>query len=250
MKKLFLNLFLIIIIFSISEQTSFAIDKNICLEGNSFINRNKIFIVNEKKPFSGKDVCFYESGNIKYEKNYIGGKKHGTETFWNDKIGFRKSILNFSNGIKQGIYQTWNDNGVLTSQVFFKDDLMEGVRLTWHQEYGEKKSEHIYVKDKKNGKFIRWFKNGKVESKGEFLNDLPNKKWFTWYENGKKKAEGEFDQNIPNGTHFGWHKNGSKKMQVKYIEGILNGEYIIWDDKGKILKDLLFEDGKCINCKE
>ena len=66
----------------------------------------------------------------------------------------------------------------------------------------------------------------------------------------QKKAEGEFDQNIPNGTHFGWHENGSKKMQVKYTEGILNGEYIIWDDKGKILKDLLFKDGKCINCKE
>ena len=247
MKHFFLNLLLIIIYFSISEQTSFAIEKNICLEGNSFINNNKIFIINEKKPFNGKDLCFYESGNIKYEMNYIGGKKHGTETYWYDKKGFRKSIVNFSNGIKQGIHQTWNQNGILTTQVFFKDNLIEGTRLVWY-EFGEKKLEHNYVKGKKNGKLIRWYKNGNKKLEGQYLDGFKNGLWMSWYQNGNIKAKGKFDKGVPLGTHYAWYSNGQKKIEAQFSEGKLNGKYTYWDNKRKVIDKLFYKNGICEDC--
>ncbi len=76
MKKLLILLFSILISFNSYGET-------ICVENAGYIN-GIIYLPNETKPFTGKNLCKYENGQKQTEGNYKDGKLDGKWTYWNE----------------------------------------------------------------------------------------------------------------------------------------------------------------------
>ena len=79
MKRLLILLFSILISFN-----SYGLfHKTVCVDKDAQIRNDLYYLPNETKPFSGKDLCKYENGQIKQEANYKDGKLDGKNKFSN-----------------------------------------------------------------------------------------------------------------------------------------------------------------------
>ena len=120
-EKKILNIFLTNLFLLLSLTKSFS-NETTCLENKIFVENNITFLLENKKPFSGKNICLYESGNIKIESIYINGLVEGVSKSWHDQKDSMASLSFFVNGKKQGIEKRWSINGQLTKEINYLDD--------------------------------------------------------------------------------------------------------------------------------
>ena len=96
-----------------------------------------------EKPLTGKYTEKYHNGNLKYEVNYINGKKEGLETFW--YISGGKYIqTSYKNDKEDGIWNQWFENGQLKLEAHYKNGKENGL-FTLFYDNGTKRSESIFV---------------------------------------------------------------------------------------------------------
>ena len=115
MKKLLVLLFSILISFNSYGET-------ICVETDAQERDGIIYLTTSDgvEPFTGKDVCKYENGQIESEKHYKDGKKHGKWTWWY-KNGQKQAEDNYKDDKKEGKWTEWWENGQIFSEATFKD---------------------------------------------------------------------------------------------------------------------------------
>jgi antitoxin component YwqK of YwqJK toxin-antitoxin module len=139
--------------------------------------------------------------------------------------------------------------------------LAQGVtRYTYHDPEKKNIKEIYRVKDTirnvLHGKYISYFLNGNVESKGQFVNNETSGAWEFYYETGKLKMRGNLKQSSNSGLWEYFYESGFKSMEgtidnkkrvgtwkVYYESGELKetGEYA--DNKRTGLWVTYFEDG-------
>lgn len=100
----------------------------------------------------------------------------------------------------------------------------QGVtRQTYHDAERKHLKEVYQVKDNVNnilhGRYISYFLNGKIESKGQFENNETTGVWEFYYETGTLKMRGILLKNANFGLWEYFYENGQKSM-----EGIINGK--------------------------
>jgi len=116
-----------------------------CSESGREINAEQLqkrgddlyYAVNEEKPYSGKVVELYESGQKKNERTFKNGKLHGLTTMW-DSDGQKKSEVGYQNGKLSGPYRTWYDNGQRQSEGEYKEGNRQAGWNCWSKD-GEKR---------------------------------------------------------------------------------------------------------------
>ena len=133
MKKLLIFLFSILISFN-----SYGLfEKTVCVETDAQKRDNIIYLLNETKPFTGKNLCKYENGLKRSEGNFKDGKKDGKWTEWYEN-GQKKSGGYYKDGKKHGKYTVWYENGQKEAEVNYKDGKEDGKWTKWHKN-GKKK---------------------------------------------------------------------------------------------------------------
>lgn len=134
-------------------------------------------------------------------------------------------------------------------------------RTTYHDEAKRSIKEVYQVKDTISnilqGRYISYFLNGNVESKGQFQNNETTGIWDFYYETGNLRMRGVLKQNSNYGNWEFFFENGKKSMEgtidgkqregtwkIYYESGELKeqGDYIA--DKRTGLWMAYFEDGK------
>ncbi len=117
--------------------------------------------------------------------------------------------------------------------------MAQGVtRFTYH-DAGKKNVKEVYqVKDTiqnvLHGRYISYYLNGLIESKGQFVNNETAGVWEFYYETGNLRMRGILRQNSNFGTWEYFYENGNKSM-----EGLVNGrnregEWKIFYESGKL----------------
>ena len=82
-----------------------------------------------------------------------------------------------------------------------------------------------FIKDNKNvGKWSYFYRNGNLESEGNFTNDKPHGKWIWYYESGKVKTIGYYINGAEVGTWKTFDEKGSVINLVTYFEGEIVNE--------------------------
>ena len=74
---------------------------------------------------------------------------------------------------------------------------------------------------KKEGKWIRWYKNGRKKDESTYKDGELNGLVTSWYKNGQKKGEGFYKDGEPDGLITSWYKNGRKKNEYIFQNGKL-----------------------------
>ena len=196
-------------------------------ETNKLNKKESINVVNPQSEYNGKGKEYYENGDIKFEGDYINGKRNENGTEYYSK---KNDCNNFgTNMISMSLLRSLDQYGVLTD---------EGKNL-----YKIKKDKVKYVgqylNGVKNGKGTSYKINGEIEYEGEFSNNkiIRGKKYKSYkviyegdflnqkyhgkgkeYRNGHLIYEGEFEEGKRhgNGKEF---KYGNVVFEGKYENG-------------------------------
>lgn len=134
------------------------------------------------------------------------------------------------------------------------------TRYTYHDPEKKNLKEVYQVKDtiskQLQGRYISYFLNGSIESKGQFVNNETTGVWEFYYETGNLKMRGVLRQNSNYGLWEYFYESGQKSMEgtidnkkregiwkVYYESGELKeiGEYV--NNKRSGLWETYFEDG-------
>lgn len=59
-----------------------------------------------------------------------------------------------------------------------------------------------------------------------------------------RKTETYFVNGKGNGLSILWHPNGKKSMQVNLVDDKPHGQMTIWDDKGNVIEQKTYKNGK------
>ncbi|MBK5277998.1 MAG: hypothetical protein JJE09_03940 [Bacteroidia bacterium] len=118
----------------------------------------------------------------------------------------------------------------------------QGVTLSTYHDSAKKSLKEIYqVKDTVqnilHGRYISYFLNGNIESKGQFMNNETTGMWQFYYETGNLKMRGILRQNSNYGRWEYYFESGSKSMEGTIDDKNKIGEWKIYYESGD-LKEL------------
>ena len=179
----------------------------------------KIIYKNDK-PWDGEWGTWYFDGSLKESGIYENGVKEGSWKGW-FKNGQKKYVLQYQDDLKHGLYTEWGEFGRLTKDIEYDN----GIPL----------SEYLVTYDGEGYTEINR-RNGELSGS-----------WIKWYSNGKKCEEGVYKYGKKGGLWTGWFKNENKKYQTKYIDGEIDGLYTEFDNKGRLIKNINYDNGKILS---
>ena len=233
---------------------------------------DKMFKVDDDKPYTGKVFDLYKSnGNKKVEGYYRKGIKNGKWTYYTE-IGNGKYKVKYTDGTytvavftdslgndytglpitdepeQDGIYlfqeeDKYDFSKYPTAFFTFKDGEYDGLWTKWY-ENGQKNGEGNFKDGKQEGLHIEWHENGQKEKEGTYKDGKEDGLWTEWWENGQKYQEGTYKDGKEDGLETSWHENGQKKGEETYKDGKRDGLSIGWYENGQKKYERTFNDGQ------
>ena len=166
MKKLLILLFSILISFNSYGDSS---DETICVENAGYIN-GIIYLPNETKPFTGKNLCKYENGQIRLEGNYKDGKHDGKFSSWHENTQ-KWEEGNYKDGKQDGKWIWWYENGQKQAEENYKDGIFTypDNYSSYERVNGDVGCGSTYSKEKRTDVFNSKYKNHWFKWRGEIL---------------------------------------------------------------------------------
>ena len=183
--------------------------------------------------------------------------------------GMLYTITNFVNGVENGFYSTYYEDG-WRFEGTFKDGKLFG-RGVYYDEKNKIREVHDYLNDKysailyfdyeknliegklqgeklngewiKTGKAVYYTNSGKLDEEIEY--NGPKGYTKLYYESGKLKREGYVDSytNLYVGEIKEYYETGVLKSKLNYTDGYLNGKQYYYDEKGNELKTENYDYG-------
>ena len=115
-------------------------------------NNGRMYEPGHEEPYTGKYVIYYESGQKRYEGNFVSGKMEGKQIKWHEN-GQMSYEANFKYGKQQGPYIFWYDNGQKSYEANYNKGKEDGIVTSWDREGNITKTEIL-----ENGKVIKEIK--------------------------------------------------------------------------------------------
>jgi antitoxin component YwqK of YwqJK toxin-antitoxin module len=141
--------------------------------------------------------------------------------------------------------------GALLTSLFLVCSMLHAqlyTRQTWH-DAGRKHLKEIYqvrdtVKNILHGRYISYFLNGAIESKGHFVNNETTGIWEFFYETGNLKMKGVLRQNSNYGLWEYFFENGQKSMEGTIHGKNKEGEWKIYYESGELRERGSYKNNK------
>jgi LysM repeat protein len=216
MKKILISIFIILNFVTYSESK-----RELDISKMNFKNR-LVYAENEKIPFTGTFVSYYENNQLGMRANYKDGKLDGERILFytNGKI---KSKNYYTEGQREKEHTFYDDNGKITLLINYKNGLKDGETIYY--------DENNKVKDKFN------YKYGKLTDNFSIKQDLVEDKIKTYNDNIHQVVKGDTLYNIS--KRYYTTPNNLKKINNLKSNKIKLGQHLkIYSyDSTKISKD-------------
>jgi antitoxin component YwqK of YwqJK toxin-antitoxin module len=220
--------------FAMGKRNGYSISYNTYDSGDP-MNKGRVIArelyVNDCR--EGKSIYYYPNGQIKEDVNYKNNKRDGISREF-DLRGNLITILQYNNGLltererinrldkeglKQGIWKTFYENGRLKTEAYYTDNLLNGA----YKEYNENGNVSLLLQYQR-GALIEKVDTGDIDI--EIRNRYDNM--------GNVIFSGSFRNNIPVGIHRNYNSSGNVTGSILYDDnGIEVGEGIIQNDGKK-----------------
>lgn len=221
-----------------------------CYDSKKVQIKNSLFYLsNNQEPYTGENLCLYQSNGIKHSKGFIfNGQKVGKWTWWHQNGQIKQEGI-FKAGKFNGKWTFWYENGQTKLEGIYKDDERNGRVKLWHKN-GQISEEGLYEDGIVLTKTVyKYFESGQLKSKQNYLNRKLNGKSTFWYENGQKFMEGNYKDFKPEGIWIFWNKNGQKYEEKTFKDDkeISKTVYKYSLFNGHLKSKKIFKDGRCIS---
>ncbi|MDR0437601.1 MAG: hypothetical protein LBH22_04780 [Bacteroidales bacterium] len=209
---------------------------------------------------------FYADEKLTSEISYKDGKRNGiSKTYTANEIIITPYTADLISGIREIFYK----NGAIKQRTPFDKGVEQGVEydfaedgvITGITEYRRgfiTSRQRINRRDKNGWKQGAWkffYPDLMVQMEGTYLNDKKNG-YFKYYDTlgnlteVKKFTNGELEQSTQDlaqvEVRTEYHPNGTPKLMLTYKNGQLEGVAREYDEEGKIIKGVVFKEGKPI----
>ena len=126
---------------------------------------------------------WYANGRPEYEETYLNNRRHGTETWWDDR-GQKILEKHWRNDRLDGKITKWYENGQMAEEATCDDGNLDGTSKSWFRS-GQEATKVSYRKGRREGKFLAWHPNGKQSCEANFKDDFLDGQWRKWDEDGR-----------------------------------------------------------------
>lgn len=196
------------------------------------------FNLNDKK-----NRRVYDDGEFLYEfylaeNNEEVKLKRGVDYFWYDLNEVNSSVYGFKGRVLNGKYtKSVLENGKIIEQGVFLNGVKNGEWKEWYNNGTLKKSQ-MWNNGYKEGKFLSFDEDSKLITKGSFYRGKKKGKW--WYFSSEGKVLKTWYKDVLNGV-FKEYKRNQLIIKGNYKKGLQEG---IWEEKGKRVK---YKKGKIVD---
>jgi hypothetical protein len=115
----------------------------------------------------------------------------------------------FPRGEHRRYYYDEDHHTQLAAEGSYIDGLKQGLWLSWH-ENGKLASQGVMIDDQKHGPWMQWHSNGNVESQGSYNHGQEQGLWSFWYADGQKEMEGHYVDGKMDGVWTTWTPSGER----------------------------------------
>lgn len=150
------------------------------------------------------------------ETTYWLGYKNGSETIYDGHnnvtklVYYKNNLLDSVSKEYFPVKENWKHNitdGKLYRLITYKNGLKDGLSETW---YDNGKPEEIthYSKGEKDGEYMHWSDDSILLEHSHYIADKIDGHYQTWYDNGKKKEDGYYSHGDRDKEWKTWDKSG------------------------------------------
>lgn len=140
-------------------------------------------------------------------------------------------------GVQHGTEKHFNNLNQLMLSCSYYEGMLDGL-MTRFFPNGLPDFEIMYRNDKKNGKSVHYYSNGKIMTVQFYIDDVRNGIMTTYYnEKGTKRTETMYNNNKISGTEINYYENGNIYSIGYYVDGEKSDVSIFYDEHGKLLID-------------
>ena len=194
----------------------------------------------------GDWVYFFENGQMCQRGRYVDHQRHGTWTFWLAEGGPPwTATYTYGRGPENGWAEKPSTETTLRSTGCRREGLREGVWTVW-RENGRKWASGPFKNDKQEGVWTNWRENGMKLSETTFKDGEREGAHIGWHENGQKMNQGTWKGNKLEGVWTSWDENGQKTDAVTFKNHKKEGVKTYWDNKGNVTKTETYKNGELV----
>ena len=206
---------------------------------------NQVFNIDDyiDLDFSLSDFCFKQPGvqdrqGVLYFPNEEKGISDTSICVYKDAYGQNESKGDLVDGLKNGEWKEWSQNGELLEEKFYID----GVTGTFAC-LDFSLNEIALNGEPFTGLNICKYENGQMMLSGNVIDGKKEGRFTMFYENGQKVTELYFINGKQDGTATSWHNNGQKAQVANYKNGEEDGKFIRWYENGQKMSERTIKDG-------
>jgi len=135
---------------------------------NEAANLTEKYTVDDQNRRQGWCEGYTPEGKLFEKAFYKNDTLDGERILYYDN-GKKESIEHYKNGIHEGIYQHFYENGVLQMEGLYRNDKM---CCEWKAYYPTSELKEIvtFKNNEENGPFTEYYKNGTLKTRGNYLN--------------------------------------------------------------------------------
>ena len=142
----------------------------------------------------------------------------------------------------------------LTSPLVFRGGLLYEDSASTKPYSGRHKSrmkdmkiEYQVVNGIREGDFIIYYSNDKIQMEGKVKNNKNNGLWKYYYPDGLLQTSGYYNQDVPDSIWKWYYNNGKVSEEGKYRNGVRDGEWKSYDSTGRLGIVRLYKDDKLLD---
>ena len=150
------------------------------------------FIVGEGELYTGDVFSNYESGTLAVQGSIVNGVPQGKWTYWHEN-GQKKSEGNILYGTEEGLWVSWYENGEKKVEGSVNNGQIEGMWMYWYED-GSRKAVRNFKNGREHGFWQSWYENGQVSGSGNTFFGKQDGTWTKWDEDGNKILEQVYEK--------------------------------------------------------
>ena len=140
----------------------------------------------------------------------------------------------YKNGLKDGLYMLFNENGQLLVSENYKENLLNGLFDYFH-ENGQLHVKGIYKNGNPiDGQLEYFFSNGSIKKRENYKDGKLNGPYESFYEDGTIEIKVNYKDGKLNGLWEGFHENGTIADKVNIKDGIREGLQTSYHENGSL----------------
>jgi antitoxin component YwqK of YwqJK toxin-antitoxin module len=198
----------------------------------------------------GKWVGTYSNGAVRYRGQFRNGKPYGTFRYFYP-AGILKAKMTYSDDGRTAHLKSFQLNGKTMAEGKFINRKKDSTWLYFSDVDGKLVLEENYKTGVKQGPVIVFYPStGRPSELTDYKNGRKNGRWIKYFPDGKISTSGVYVNDTLQGPFSVYDINGKLLMQGQYEKSLQEGLWITYDSLGNIRKKQYFQGGLPVKKKK